>query len=60
MAHYLIESKDKIFVKGYLSKKLSKVLVKTYVKSQAVNTVRNYLIILNNLAQMKLKLLQKK
>ena len=37
-----------------------KMLVKIQVKTQAVNTVRNLLIKLNNLLQMHLKLLQKK
>ena len=55
-----VQPRDQIFVKGYGFLSLLNILVKKLVKTSAANIVRNFLIMLNNLLQMHLKLLQKK
>ena len=56
---YLFYPKDRIFVKGYgflsFAKNISKNIRKNISKN--VNTARNFLIILNNMQQMHLKLI---
>ena len=54
MTRYLVQPKDRIFIKGYGFLSFAK-KVKTWV----VNTAENSLIIPNNPIQMRLKLLQK-
>ena len=54
MTRYLVQPKDRIFIKGYGCLSFAK-KVKTWV----VNTAENFLIIPNNPIQMRLKLLQK-
>ena len=53
---YSAQARDRIFVKnyGFLS------FAKNMDKNIVINTVKNFLIILNNMQQMLLKLLQKK
>ena len=53
---YSAKARDRIFVKnyGFLS------FAKNMDKNIVINTVKNFLIILNNMQQMLLKLLQKK
>ena len=59
MAHYSVGPRDRIFVKGYgfLSFTINKgkIMVRMYVKIQAVNTVGKFLI----MQKMHLKLFQK-
>ena len=60
---YSVQPKDWVFVKGYgfLSFTIEriKILVKIWVKSKvADNTARNFLIMLNNVQQMHLKIIQ--
>ena len=63
MTHYSIQPRDQIFLKCYgflyITKNMGRISIKIKVKTSAVNTVRNVLLMLNNLQQMHLKLLQK-
>ena len=62
MACYSVQLKDRIFVKEYdflsFARNMGKMLIKLEPKTLLVNTVRNFLIMLNNLLQMHSKLLQ--
>ena len=55
MTRYSVQPRDQIFVKGYrflsFAGKIGKILVKISVKTWAVNTIRHFLIMLNNLLQ---------
>ena len=53
-----VQPRDQIFVKGYGFLSFAKYIVKKLVKISAANIARNFLIMLNNLLQMHLKLLQ--
>ena len=60
---YWVQPKDWVFVKGYgfLSFTIERIktLVKIWVKTKvADNTARNFLIMLNNVQQMHLKIIQ--
>ena len=59
-----VQPRDQIFVKGYgflsFVKNMGKNIGKNASKSVSVNTAKYFLIVLNNLPQMRLKLLQKK
>ena len=59
-----VQPRDQIFVKGYgflsFVKNMGKNIGKNTSKSVSVNTAKYFLIVLNNLPQMRLKLLQKK
>ena len=55
---FLVQSRN-IFVKGYRFLSFAKNMSKNTDKSQALNLVKKFLIILNKLQQMLLKLLQK-
>ena len=55
---FLVQSRN-IFVKGYGFLSFAKNMSKNTDKSQALNLVKKFLIILNKLQQMLLKLLQK-
>ena len=63
MTHYPIQPRDQIFLKCYgflyITKNMGRISIKIKVKTSAVNTVRNVLLMVNNLQQMHLKLLQK-
>ena len=58
MMRFLVQSRN-IFVKGYGFLSFAKNMSKNTDKSQALNLVKKFLIILNKLQQMLLKLLQK-
>ena len=58
MMRFLVQSRN-IFVKGYGFLSFAKNMSKNIDKSQALNLVKKFLIILNKLQQMLLKLLQK-
>ena len=49
-----------MFIKGYGILSFAKNRGKKYVKTEAVNIAKNFLIMLNNLQQMQLKLFQEK
>ena len=53
---YSVQPRDSIFVKGYEFFLLLKICVKT---TWVVHVAKNFLIMLNNLQQIELKLLQK-
>ena len=61
--HYLVQSRDQIFVKGYgflcVVKNMGRQIGKNISKILSSKTVKNLLIMLNNLLQMQLKLFQK-
>ena len=61
---YSVQPRDQIFVKCYrflsFYQNIGKNIGKKLVKAYAVNTVRNFLIMVNNLLQLHLKLLRKK
>ena len=61
--HYLVQSRDQIFVKGYgflcVAKNMDRQIGKNISKILSSKTVKNLLIMLNNLLQMQLKLFQK-
>ena len=63
MTRYPVQPRNRRFVKGHgflsFAKNMVKILVKIKVKSYAVNIATRFLIMLNNLQQMCLKLLQK-
>ena len=63
MTQYLVQPKDRIFVKGYrflsFARNMDKILARLLVKTLVVHTARNFLIMLSNLQQMHLKLFQK-
>ena len=63
MTRYSAQPIDRIFVKGYgllsFAKNMGKNISKNISKKVMVNIVKNFLIMLNNLQQMHLKLLQK-
>ena len=58
-----VQPRDRIFVEGYgllfFARNIGKMLLKIEVKNYVVNTVRNFLILLNNLLQIHFQLLQK-
>ena len=60
---YLLQPRDRIFVKGYgflsFAKNMGKNIDKDISKSLSSKLAKNVLIMLNNLSQMRLKLLQK-
>ena len=58
MMRFLVQFRN-IFVKGYGFLSFAKNMSKNTDKSQALNLVKKFLIILNKLQQMLLKLLQK-
>ena len=62
MTWYLVQPTERIFVKGYnflsFAKNMGKNIGK--VKTWAVNIARSFLIMLNNLQQMQLKLVSKR
>ena len=60
MMRYSVQPRDRIFVKRYEFLFFAKNMGKNTDKSLAVNIGKNFLIMLNNLSQMHLKLLQKK
>ena len=63
MVSYSVQSRDRIFVKGYgflsFAKNKDKNIGRSIVKIRVLNTARNFLIMLKNLQQIHLKLLQK-
>ena len=61
MMLYSVQPKDQIFVKGYGFLSIGEYMGKNNGKNicKNVNTVKDFLIMLNNLLQMHLKLLQK-
>ena len=64
MPKYSVQPRDQIFVKdcGFLSfaKNMGKNIGINISKTLVANVARNFLIMLNNLQQMRLKLLRKK
>ena len=63
MAHVSVQSTDRIFVKSYGSLSFAKIMGKKIGKNISKNLngnhSRNFLIMINNLQQVHLKLLQK-
>ena len=59
MARYSIEPRDRIFLKEYGFRSFAKSMSKNIGKNITVNTARNFLIVLNYLLEIHLKLLQK-
>ena len=63
MTRNSVQPRDRIFVEGYgllfFARNIGKMLLKIEVKNYVVNTVRNFLILLNNLLQIHFQLLQK-
>ena len=59
MLRYLVQPRDRIFVKGYgclsFTRNMDRNIRKNIVVNLVVNTVRNFLIMLKNLLQMHLK-----
>ena len=64
MTRYSVQPRDRIFVKCYgllsFTRNMSRNMGKNISKNlNTVNTIRNFLIMINNLLQMQLKLCQK-
>ena len=63
MRHYPVQPRDRIFVKGYgflsFARNVGKNVSKNITKNLSRKYSQNFLIMLNNLLQMHLKLLQK-
>ena len=63
MMRYSVQPRDRIFVKGYgflsFAKNMGKNIGKNISTSLSRKLAKNVLIMLNNLSQMRLKLLQK-
>ena len=64
MTKYSVQPRDQIFVKDYgflsFAKNMGKNIGINISKTLVANVARNFLIMLNNLQQMRLKLLRKK
>ena len=60
---YSVQARNLIFAKGYgflsFAKNMDKNFRKIQVNTKAVNTTKQFMTMLNNLPQMRLKLLQK-
>ena len=63
MMRYSVKPRDQIFVKGYgflsFAKNIGKSIGKNKTKTSVVNTAKSFLIMLNNLQQLHLKLFRK-
>ena len=62
MTHYLVQPRDRTFVKGYGFSPSAKTMARNIGKNickKALNIAKTFLITLNNQPQMHLKLLQK-
>ena len=63
MIRYSLQPRDSIFVEGYgflfFARNMGKNIARNISENVSINTIRKFLVILNNLLQMQLKLLQK-